>query len=279
MKLFPQLALVSAIAISGNAMAMQALDDESLSAATGQEGITVTITPPVAGIVIDQIVVNDADGRTGNSLLGDAGSITLGDLAANGAATDFVLDTAGITLVIDADGVGGAGTVGPVLNVNVDLGATTITTGDIGVAVGGATVSSQATTVKVLNSMDIAFDSMSLNVQLGNEAQGAMIVVDAAVTGGLTISNFALVDAGGAVSGGEIAIGSIVITDAGSADLNIDASIDVDTTGLVITTGGTAMDVVLNDVRLGDAGQATLGDVGLYGLAMAGTTITVAGHP
>ena len=278
MKLFPQLALVSAIAISGNAMAMQALDDESLSAATGQEGITVTITPPVAGIVIDQIVVNDADGRTGNSLLGDAGSITLGDLAANGAATDFVLDTAGITLVIDADGVGGAGTVGPVLNVNVDLGATTITTGDIGVAVGGATVSSQATTVKVLNSMDIAFDSMSLNVQLGNEAQGAMIVVDAAVTGGLTISNFALVDAGGAVSGGEIAIGSIVITDAGSADLNIDASIDVDTTGLVITTGGTAMDVVLNDVRLGDAGQATLGDVGLYGLDMSGTTITVAGH-
>ena len=279
MKLFPQLALVSAIAISGNAMAMQALDDESLSAATGQEGITVTITPPVAGIVIDQIVVNDADGRTGNSLLGDAGSITLGDLAANGAATDFVLDTAGITLVIDADGVGGAGTVGPVLNVNVDLGATTITTGDIGVAVGGATVSSQATTVKVLNSMDIAFDSMSLNVQLGNEAQGAMIVVDAAVTGGLTISNFALVDAGGAVSGGEIAIGSIVITDAGSADLNIDASIDVDTTGLVITTGGTAMDVVLNDVRLGDINQATLGDVGLYGLNMSGTTITVAGHP
>ena len=258
---------------------MQALDDESLSAATGQEGITVTITPPVAGIVIDQIVVNDADGRTGNSLLGDAGSITLGDLAANGAATDFVLDTAGITLVIDADGVGGAGTVGPVLNVNVDLGATTITTGDIGVAVGGATVSSQATTVKVLNSMDIAFDSMSLNVQLGNEAQGAMIVVDAAVTGGLTISNFALVDAGGAVSGGEIAIGSIVITDAGSADLNIDASIDVDTTGLVITTGGTAMDVVLNDVRLGDINQATLGDVGLYGLNMSGTTITVAGHP
>lgn len=30
MKLFPQLALVSAITISGNAMAMQALDDDSL---------------------------------------------------------------------------------------------------------------------------------------------------------------------------------------------------------------------------------------------------------
>ncbi len=276
MKLFPQLALVSAIAISGNAMAMQALDDTALSAATGQEGITVTITPPAGGIVIDQLVVNDADGLNANFLNGDAGSITLGDLATNGAATDFVIDTAGIELVIDADGNNNA----PVLNVGVNLGATTITTGDIGVAVGGTTVGSQATTVKVLNSMDISFDSMALNVQLGNETQGSMIQVDAAVAGGLTISNFALVDAGGGTgfTGGEIAIGSIKITDAGSANLNIDAAIDVNTDGLLITIGGSAMDIVMDDVRLGDANQVALGDVGLYGLNMANTTITVVGH-
>ena len=73
MKLFTQLALVSAIAVSGNAMAMQALDDAQLSATTGQDGITLTIKPPVkaftgltAGrggvIAIDHIYVHDNDG-------------------------------------------------------------------------------------------------------------------------------------------------------------------------------------------------------------------------
>jgi hypothetical protein len=73
MKLFTQLALVSAIAVSGNAMAMQALDDAQLASTTGQDGITLTIKPPVkpfaaltagAGgvIAIDHIYVHDKDG-------------------------------------------------------------------------------------------------------------------------------------------------------------------------------------------------------------------------
>lgn len=39
MKLFTKLALVSAVAISSNAMAMQAMDDAALSSTTGQDGI------------------------------------------------------------------------------------------------------------------------------------------------------------------------------------------------------------------------------------------------
>ena len=41
MKLFTKLALVSSIAVSANAMAMQAMDDASLSSTTGQDGINI----------------------------------------------------------------------------------------------------------------------------------------------------------------------------------------------------------------------------------------------
>ena len=289
MKLFPQLALVSAIAISGNAMAMQALDDTALSAATGQEGITVTITPAGGGISIDQVVVRDVDGRTGNTLTGQSGAITLGTIGASG--TDFRIETTGIGLVIDADGNG----TSPVLNVGVTLNAAKIITGDIGVAVGDAAasaVSRKSTTVTVLDSLTVDLGTTTLNVQLGNEVQGSMIDVQATVTGGLKISDFALRDAGGTVSGGKIAIGTITVTDAADATkLTIDADIDVSAAGLVLKNNGGAMDVILDDVRLGASTKgatagtfavgsvASLGDVGLFGLNMTGTTITVAGHP
>lgn len=297
MKLFPQLALVSAIAISGNAMAMQALDDTALSASTGQEGITVAIAPAGGVIKIDQIVVRDGDGFTtasgavagdaGFGLTGTAGSITLGT-AATTAGQDFEIKTTGIDLVIDADGNG----TSPVLNVGVKLNAAKIITGDIGVAVGGTSVSRQATTVTVLDSITLDLGTTTLNVQLGNETQGSMIDVKATVANGLKISDFALRDAGGTVKDGKIAIGTITVTDAANATkLTINADIDVNAAGLVITTNGGPMDVVLDDVRLGASTKgatagtfaagsvASLGDVGLFGLNMTGTTITVAGHP
>lgn len=43
MKLFTKLALVSAVAVSSNAMAMQAMDDAALSSTTGQDGISIGI--------------------------------------------------------------------------------------------------------------------------------------------------------------------------------------------------------------------------------------------
>ena len=51
--MFTKLVLVSSVAISANAMAMQAMDDESLSATTGQDGINIGIKLDAAGITID----------------------------------------------------------------------------------------------------------------------------------------------------------------------------------------------------------------------------------
>ncbi|MCT8089892.1 pilus assembly protein FilA [Acinetobacter sp. ANC 4216] len=60
MKKFTKLALVSSLAISANAMAMQAMDDASLGATTGQDGINIGIG--ISKITIDKLYVHDNDG-------------------------------------------------------------------------------------------------------------------------------------------------------------------------------------------------------------------------
>ena len=60
MKTFTKLALVSSMAISANAMAMQSMDDAALSAATGQDGINIGIG--ISKIEIDKVLIHDNDG-------------------------------------------------------------------------------------------------------------------------------------------------------------------------------------------------------------------------
>ena len=60
MKLFTKLALVSAVAISGSAMAMESMDDSALSSATGQDGISLGIG--ISRIEIAKMYIHDNDG-------------------------------------------------------------------------------------------------------------------------------------------------------------------------------------------------------------------------
>ncbi len=294
MKLFPQLALVSAIAVSGSAFAMEALNDATLSNTTGQDGITIAIKPPVknfdakinpttgttsnyfaltggfGGVIdIDSIRIHDKDGYNGS---GDAGAIVLDNFSLAGSAP--------IIVKIDADGNAGL----PVLNVNVELPTTlVIRTGDISVASSagiGAAISNQT---KILDSMDIRLGAATLNVQLGNEIQGAMIQVAGSINGGLVINNFKLNDAN---SGGSIGIDSLTLIDTAGTALTLASAIDVVAGGLQITsTAATKLDVRMQDVRLGDFGTTaapltpnSIGDVELIGIDTAGTVLTISGH-
>ena len=80
MKLFTKLALVSAVAVSSNAMAMQAMDDAALSATTGQDGISLGIG--ISKVDIAKVHVFDGDGlpaagQAGFGGTGKVGAITL----------------------------------------------------------------------------------------------------------------------------------------------------------------------------------------------------------
>ena len=60
MKKFTKLALVSSIALTTNAMAMQAMDDTALSATTGQDGLSIGIG--ISKIEIEKLLIHDNDG-------------------------------------------------------------------------------------------------------------------------------------------------------------------------------------------------------------------------
>jgi len=307
MKLFTQLALVSAIAVSGNAMAMQALDDAQLASTTGQDGITLTIKPPVkpfaaltagAGgvIAIDNIYVHDKGGLAA----AQGGTDTSGAITLDGFA---IAGNAPIVVKIDADG-NATGTGGAFLNVNVALPSELIIrTGAIGVAQSNRTVGAAnsvrgivaASKNAILDSIDVKLGGATMNIQLGNQVQTGfvnaqtMIKVSGQIANGLVISGVTLKDTVGSApsatnlgsSGGQIKIGDIVVTDNGDlTKLTLATDIDVSSQGLVLTMGGSKTDVLLADVRLGDTTVATssIGDVEIVGLDMVGTQIAVTGH-
>jgi len=342
MKLFTQLALVTAIASCGSAYAMQSMDDATLSDTTGQDGITVVIAPGTAalgilattpgattsaagvalngvtyvgGIAIGAAVLHDKDGISGTD---SGGAIILGDAhqanTANAVGTEMgIYADGGITLNIDASGGGAAGTVSgtaPVLNVQVVLPShLLIRTGDISVdgsnrgaiatGAAGDTAANLATggttgnAVKILNSMDIGMGGATLNIQLGNTPQGAMIKATGTITGGITIAGLSLHDASTSLGGfnGDLGVGHIYVHDATGANLTVGASIDVvsdvagyltngvqtSAGGLVVTSTGPASNIMLQNVTLGSA-SSTLGDLELINVQSAGTHIAIMGH-
>jgi len=285
---FKKLALAAAVAVAPmSALALEPMQDDALSAVTGQDGITIGLTTP--SLTLDA-VVHDNDGLAGggNGITGDeAGAIVIDNLVLNTGGNE-------ITAKIDADGNAGA----PILNVAVTIpSGTIISTGDLYVAGSlgmGATTGTDtlATSIEnrsstaILDSMDITLGQVNMNIQLGNEVQTIagftdtqMIAMDTTITGGITISNFSLNDAT-ATTGGSLSVGSIVI-DGNNGGMDVVAGVNLDSTdGVVISVGqlGTTsgLSVQMTDVALGTG--TSIGDVEILGLNLNGTQIAVRGH-
>ncbi|MEY4515822.1 MAG: hypothetical protein RL180_168, partial [Pseudomonadota bacterium] len=128
MKLVNKLLLVSAIAASSQAFALESMSEADMSQTTGQDGVTMSIALPAGGINM-QMILHDTDGLAPNGTEGSDGAIVFG----NGtAAGNFQISGGTIIMDIDADGgTGAAAATGPVLNVKIGLPTLTITTGDI----------------------------------------------------------------------------------------------------------------------------------------------------
>ncbi|ENW19423.1 protein FilA [Acinetobacter haemolyticus] len=283
MKMFTKLVLVSSMAISANAMAMQSMDDAALSAATGQDGINIGIALDSTGISIDKLYLHDNDGlQTSTGITGAtgvAGAIAIDGITITQTGTGNLLD-----LVIDTD----AGTSGEAfLNIAASVGAVDISIGSIGVAPSnGASLTDTTTAVRgvtgtpteILTGLDLSLGAISANVQLGATPQGAMIKLDSTLEGGLTISNLGINDAAG---GGQIYLDNIYVRGTGNTtgDLDIDTDISVTTSGLQLKNNSTqGMNVYLEGVRLGSSTAASIGDVEIQGLNVGQSTITISGH-
>lgn len=296
MKHFAKLALVSAMAMSSSAFAMEAMEDEALAEATGQDGVTISITPPGGGITMST-VIHDADmwAASANPAYAagtGAGAIVIGNpIAAAGHTATNITTASAIIIDIDAaadvDAVT-AGSQGAALGIKVTLPSTTIQTGTISAAVSngqGAAVTGQ--TGVIMDNLSIALNGAVLFMTLGNEATGGqMMRFGSTLANGLTLSNFALKDAnGGGTNGSAIRATQIKVDDLGAAnnDLAVDAKIDVVPQGLqvnLVKVGESGMDVKIQGLKFGDttATAPAIGNVDIVGLNLAGTIIGVRGH-
>lgn len=277
---FKKLALVTAIAAAPMAtFAAESLDDAMLGGVTGQDGISLSLDLNVT----TNAIVHDTDGIDNvSTTYSFDGAIIITGMNINTGGNAIVVE-------IDAGDVSTAAGTAPVLNVNVSIPTgTTIQTGDLTVGNSNRDDSAwgfEAATESgvIMSNATITLGATTANIQLGNEAQGNMIQVDTSITGGISVSNVALNDAGGAITGGAIGVGTLSVVDNGGANLTVDVGVDVDTTsGLVITVnqlgslaGG--MDVRMERVYLGTTTLGYIGDVEMTGVNLNGSTIGISG--
>lgn len=322
MKMFTKLALVSSMAISANAMAMQSMDDAALSAATGQDGINIGIG--ISKIEIEKVLIHDNDGLGGAAA--NAGAIVIQGNGLAASATNLN-STNGIVITVDnsralashnladltIDTDKGTGANGAFLNVAAAVSGLDIYIGEIGVSGSNAA----STTVRrgndttnynaILSGLTIKTGLTNANIQLGAAPQGAMIVLNTTMQGGLEIKNLGIVDSStktgtadgttGNRAAGQIFLESIKVSDANAANLTVNAAVSVvgkeDTNNgyLRIITGSGATtpktDMYIKGVHLGSQAAASIGDVEVQGLQtyyfdgtanVQGSVITISGH-
>ena len=252
MKKFTKLALVSSLAISANAMAMQAMDDASLGATTGQDGINIGIG--ISKIEIEKLYIHDNDGLTlkgtapvagppavaasadYNGGTSTAGAIVIkGNGIANhinetngiviGANYSSLLATGNLAdLKIDSDAGAGNGNTA-FLNIAADVSGLDINIGEIGITASGT--NDPATDIRrggddanynaILSGLSLKTGKMTANIQLGAAPQGAMIKLNTKMIGGLEILNLGILD--NSTKGATVAVhpvaGPITTTTAG----------------------------------------------------------------
>ncbi|MCA4780120.1 pilus assembly protein FilA [Acinetobacter towneri] len=225
MKKFTKLALVSSIALTTNAMAMQAMDDTALSATTGQDGLSIGIG--ISKIEIEKLLIHDNDGLAPKGKAGEAGfggtskagAIVIkgngeGKTANHGVVieanmsdvtnpTKYLLASHNLAdLVIDTDA--GTGTNGAFINVAAQVAGLEINIGEIGVSASNDMPAADATSIRrghsdtnynaILSGLTLKTGKMDANIQLGAAPQGAMIKLNTTMVGGLEIANLGILD-------------------------------------------------------------------------------------
>lgn len=302
MKKFTKLVLVSSLAISANAMAMQAMDDASLGATTGQDGINIGIG--ISKIEIEKLLIHDNDGLAAAGVAGQAGfggTATAGAIVIKGnGKAGTPNETKGIViganyasllptnnlidLQIDSDaGAGGGNTA--FINIAAQVSGLDINIGEIGVTASKTAPATGATSIRrggddanynaILSGLAIKTGKMNANIQLGAAPQGAMIKLDTVMQGGLEIKNLGILDNSTKTAtraSGEIFVESIKVADANSTDFTIKQNISVvgkegANNGYIrmVSTAG-AMDTYVKGIHLGSREASSIGDMEVQGL-------------
>lgn len=286
---FQKLLLASAIAaLSSASFAMEAMDESAMSATTGQDGLSISLS---TNLSLDMIL-HDKDGFAANT---DSGAMAIRGIAIDNGT---VATNADLRIDIDA-----GGTTEPTLQIGVfntsalrlKLGTLTVANSSrtgTGTNGSGWGVTNESATLVDLGSLSIAAStSPLLNIQMGRQIQSSWMRLNTSIgSGGIVLTGFTLNDTDSTGNGGGGGIKTdLQVTNKGSTTvLDTDIGIDATSTGLKLTLtklglSGTGpaggMDVRMTNLILGNtAGTTYVGDIELLGLNLNGTTVTVAGH-
>ena len=275
MKMFTKLALVSSIAISANAMAIQSMDDAALSSTTGQDGLNIGIG--ISKITIDKLAIHDNDGLQAGSFTGSesitnpgpppvfgnqqaGGTITAGAgdagaivIKGNGKTGD-VNETSGLVitantnsllqshnladLVIDTEGNGANGAY---LNIAASVSGLVINVGEIGVDKSKA---KNATTIRGTEGSASTYNKILGGLTLTTGKMEANIQLGEAPQGAMIKLNTSMI--------GGLKISNLELVDSS-------------------TNGGGS--IVMDEIRVSDADSANLSVNANVGVTQSGLKI------
>jgi len=275
------------VIIAGKVVAMEAMQNNELAEATGQDGISIILVLPDLdgagvgtdiGISANSVIWHDKTGFTGAT---SAGAIQLG----TGAIGDKfqIINPANTLTTIDIDAVGDIDSIpatsDSMLNIKIAIPSTVLKTGHVYVGESNGLSSAVTNLTKIMDSMTISIGASTINIQLGAEAQGSMFTTNTTSIGGINITPWVLYDVN---SGGALQISNINIVNSGGVNLDLKTSWDVSATGLVIMVDqfGSALagaDIKMTDLKFGSAATPTIGHVEFIGLNLAGTSMRIAG--
>lgn len=264
---FRKLVLCTAImAASGSAMAMQAMDDETLSSTAGQDGITLTIQ---SSTITDLDITYVDRGGFGATFNND------GAVVVNNIGTSIT----NLQIVVDAGSdAGGNGQLNVDISTPDDI-VVNLNGSFVEVAAGGvgSATSGNRTILKFGAASELRMTGgLNANLKLGNRGAGEdFMTLSVTNPFDITVNDFVIVDS---VSGGNdigIGVGALTVND---VDLNM--SVNVVASGLQIDNAGTTIgEIGLERVKLGEqiAANNPIGDIYLNGLT-ANSVMTIQGH-
>ncbi|MFC3902460.1 hypothetical protein SAMN05421749_103210 [Acinetobacter marinus] len=271
------------------ASAMQALEEQDMSAATAQDGINMGLYFPNGNIAYDSIAVTDKDGIAGSTTHQQAASIVIAsDLNASQRGVSLqqangVASTAPIQVAVDADGNAGEALANINIAMPTDAPLIHINPMAVYLAAGSDSIyqngSIQPNATKILSignkGVDILFKSdetLGFNIQLGHASQGHMFQVSSGSL--MCIANNAMCISGGDDDGSD----PIKLYDKNGSSIQLGFKLsasntatgvrlyqhgnfsgvygDIVNSGVVFGADGTMdkFDVTLSNITLGQAG-------------------------
>lgn len=304
MKMFTKLALISSMAISANAMAMQSMDDAALGATTGQDGINIGLG--ISRVTIEKVLIHDNDGlnyanSSWSGAAPAAGQAGFGGVT--GTGTPAVTGTRAGAIVIKGDGNLGADNAAGGTGVNAD--SVTATNGVVITANTAALLPSHNLADIVIDTeagagggntafLNVAAKVSGLNIAIGEIGVSASNAVgtgpgirrgnDAAnynkILSGLTLTTgqmTANVQLGAAPQGAMIKLnttmtGGLSITNLGIYDSSTIGTAHYNAAGTIVTST-LAGEIRLDSIKLADASGTDLtvqADISVVGEAVAG---------